>query len=59
MHQSEVKSTIQIFHIDLNKYMFLTYNIDLEFLALCIAGHGGVAMLNHFDFLKINNVRGE
>jgi len=41
MHQSEVKPTIEIFDIDLNKYMFLTYNIDLEFLALCLTGHGG------------------
>ena len=42
MHQLELKPTIEIFDIDLNKYMFLTYNIDLEFLALCIAGHGGL-----------------
>ena len=41
MHQSEVNPTIEIFDIDLNKYMFLTYNIDLEILALCLTGHGG------------------
>ena len=42
MHQLEVKATIEMFDKDLNKYiMFLTYSIDLEFLALCLAGHGG------------------
>ena len=53
MHQSVVKPTIETFDIDLNKYIFLTSNIDLEFLALCLAGHrghGGIEMKNHFGF---------
>ena len=41
MHQSEVKPTNEMLDIDFNKYMFLTHSIDLEFLALCLAGHGG------------------
>ena len=41
MHQSVVKPTIEMFDIDLNECIFLTYNIDLVFLALCLAGHGG------------------
>ena len=57
MHQSEVKPTIEIFNIDLNKYMFLICNIDLEFVALCLAGYGGhkrVAGINHFEFFFEN-----
>ena len=50
MHQSVVKPTIEMFGIDLNKYIYLTYNIDLEFLALCLAGHGGCEVWNDKSF---------
>ena len=56
MHQSVVKPTIEMFDIDLHKYIFLTNNIDLELLALCLAGRAGawwVEMINHFEFFRI------